>query len=100
MWDTIRELVRDGCTVLLTTQYLDEGDQLAGRVPVTDRGPQAAEGTPDEVNSTGAGAPPAELRSSVGSSALQLRMADAAETPGAADIVRRVLREEPVLTPE
>jgi len=88
MWDTIRELVRDGCTVLLTTQYLDEADQLAGRIAVIDRGRKVAEGTPDE------------LKSSVGSSTLQLRMADAAETPGAADIVRRVLREEPVLTPE
>ena len=45
MWDTIRELVRDGCTVLLTTQYLDEADQLADRIAVIDRGRKVAEGT-------------------------------------------------------
>ena len=38
MWETIRELVREGSTVLLTTQYLDEADQLADRIQVIDRG--------------------------------------------------------------
>ena len=74
--------------MLLTTQYLDEADQLADRVAVIDRGRKVAEGTPDE------------LKTSVGNSTLQLRLADAAETTGAADVVRRVLGEEPVLTPE
>ena len=49
MWDTIRELVADGCTVLLTTQYLDEADELADRIAVLDRGRIVAEGTPDEL---------------------------------------------------
>src|SRR3954453_3096740 len=67
MWDTIRSLVADGCTVLLTTQYLDEADQLAGRIAVIDRGVKVAEGTPDE------------LKSSVGSSTLQLQLAAGAD---------------------
>ena len=49
MWDTIRELVTEGSTVLLTTQYLDEADQLADRIAVLDRGLIVAEGTPDEL---------------------------------------------------
>jgi ABC-2 type transport system ATP-binding protein len=47
IWDTIRELVQMGTTVLLTTQYLDEADQLAGEVVVVDAGRVIASGTPD-----------------------------------------------------
>src|ERR1700744_3518025 len=46
MWNTIRGLVAEGCTVLLTTQYLDEADQLADRIAVIDRGRKVAQGTP------------------------------------------------------
>ena len=88
MWTTIRELVADGCTVLLTTQYLDEADQLADRIAVIDRGVKVAEGTPDQ------------LKSSVGSSTLQLRIADPAYLQQAAAVLARVLPDEPVLTPE
>src|ERR1700750_2389771 len=52
MWETIRGLVADGCTVLLTTQYLDEADQLADRVAVIDQGRKVAEGAPDELKSS------------------------------------------------
>jgi len=88
MWDTIRALVADGSTILLTTQYLDEADQLADRIAVIDRGRKVAEGTPEQ------------LKAQVGNSTLQLTLSDAAEVPAASAVIRRLLDEEPVLTPE
>jgi ABC-2 type transport system ATP-binding protein len=52
IWTSIRQLVSDGTTVLLTTQYLDEADQLADDIAVVDHGRVIAKGTPDELKST------------------------------------------------
>ncbi|AYE38733.1 ATP-binding cassette domain-containing protein [Companilactobacillus zhachilii] len=49
MWDTIRNLVKQGSTIVLTTQYLDEADQLADRVAVIDHGKLVKIGTPQEL---------------------------------------------------
>jgi oleandomycin transport system ATP-binding protein len=78
VWDTVRELVREGTTVLLTTQYLDEADQLAGRITVLDRGTVIASGTPDE------------LKARTGGQVLEVRPADPERVPAAAAIVERL----------
>jgi ABC-2 type transport system ATP-binding protein len=56
MWQIIRELVGDGATLLLTTQYLDEADQLADRIAVIDHGSVIAEGTPVQLKAATGGA--------------------------------------------
>jgi ABC-2 type transport system ATP-binding protein len=71
VWDTVRGLVDDGTTVLLTTQYLEEADQLADRVGVLDGGHVVAEGTA------------AELKRRVGGGQLLLRLPDLAALAGA-----------------
>ncbi|TCC38669.1 ATP-binding cassette domain-containing protein [Kribbella speibonae] len=49
MWTIIRELLADGVTIFLTTQYLDEADQLADQIAVLDKGRLVAQGTPEEL---------------------------------------------------
>ena len=49
LWDEIKRLREDGVTIILTTQYLEEADELADRISIIDNGLVAAEGTPDEL---------------------------------------------------
>lgn len=88
MWDTIRRLVSSGSTVLLTTQYLEEADQLADRVAVIDSGRVVAEGTADE------------LKASVGESSLQLRLADSGDVQDARRAIQDILGVAAVVSPE
>ena len=79
MWESIRRMVASGSTILLTTQYLDEADQLADRIAVIDHGRVVAEGTPRE------------LKAAVGKATLNLSLADEKEAPEAARIAESVL---------
>ena len=76
MWDIVRQLVADGTTLLLTTQYLDEADQLAGRIAVIDGGKVIAEGTP------------AELKASLGGQRLLITLAEESDASAAAAALR------------
>ncbi|MFD8233246.1 ATP-binding cassette domain-containing protein [Streptomyces sp. NPDC059696] len=79
VWEIVRAVVAQGTTVLLTTQYLDEADQLASRIAVIDRGKVIAEGTKGE------------LKSSVGAGSVHLRLRDADQRDLAAELLRRAL---------
>jgi ABC-2 type transport system ATP-binding protein len=86
MWGIIRELVADGVTVFLTTQYLEEADQLADRIAVLDQGRLVAQGTPGE------------LKRQVPGSHVRLRFTDAAELDAAARVLAGSARGDEDLT--
>ena len=75
MWQIVRELVAEGVTILLTTQYLDEADQLASRIAVIDHGKVIAEGTKGE------------LKASVGSGSVHVRLRDPEQRPEARRVI-------------
>ncbi|WP_329240040.1 ATP-binding cassette domain-containing protein [Actinoallomurus sp. NBC_01490] len=79
LWDTVRGLVDDGVTVLLTTQYLEEADQLADDIAVIDHGKVIAQGTPDE------------LKNQVGGQVLQVRPVDTRDRETVAGLVSMVV---------
>ena len=82
MWDIVRGLVADGTTVLLTTQYLDEADELADRIAVLDGGRIVADGTPDE------------LKRLVPGGHIRLRFPDAAALDAASHLLDESARDE------
>jgi oleandomycin transport system ATP-binding protein len=75
VWAMIRELVADGTTVLLTTQYLDEADQLAHDIAVIDRGQVIATGTPDQ------------LKAGAGRQVLEVTPASRSDIPAVAELL-------------
>lgn len=88
MWEIIRELVHDGTTLLLTTQYLDEADQLASAIAVIDGGQVIAKGTADE------------LKSRVGGDVLELRVADNSDIQRVAATLAPLSTTEPTVDAE
>jgi ABC-2 type transport system ATP-binding protein len=83
LWEMIRELVADGTTVLLTTQYLEEADRLAERIAVVDGGKVIANDTP------------AALKAQLGSTVIELGMGEAARALKAGDLLAERLRTRP-----
>jgi ABC-2 type transport system ATP-binding protein len=79
VWAIVRALVAEGTTILLCTQYLEEADQLADGIAVIDHGRVIAEGTP------------AQLKASVGSGALHVRLMDPDQRPEAEEVLDRQL---------
>ncbi len=85
MWDTVRRLVSEGSTVLLTTQYLDEADELADHIAVMDRGRVVAEGTATD------------LKSRVGENAVKLTLHDPTQARDAVPLCAGFARGDVVL---
>ncbi len=81
LWDVLRELVRDGTTLLLTTQYLEEADQLADNIVVIDKGQVIAQGTP------------LQLKDQSGRAALVVTVSQAQDLPRATDLLRGLVPE-------
>jgi oleandomycin transport system ATP-binding protein len=87
MWDTVRGVVADGATVLLTTQYLDEADELADEIAVIDHGLVVASGTPEQ------------LKARTGRQTLAVRATDPALTEQAAAVVAEIIGTAPDVAP-
>ncbi|MXP21890.1 ATP-binding cassette domain-containing protein [Gordonia sp. HNM0687] len=77
LWDVLRDLVREGTTLLLTTQYLEEADHLADKIVVIDKGAIIAEGTS------------LQLKEQAGAASLVLTVSDPADIPAAEALLRK-----------
>jgi ABC-2 type transport system ATP-binding protein len=87
MWDVIRSLVAEGTTILLTTQYLEEADELASRIAVVDSGRVIAEGTSDQ------------LKDRVGGDRIEVAVAEEDDLSRALQVARRELGNEVAVDP-
>jgi ABC-2 type transport system ATP-binding protein len=88
MWDVIAERVRAGVTLLLTTQYMEEADQLADDIVVLDHGKAIARGTPDD------------LKRQMGGERLEVTVLDRSELPTVASVLKSVGTAEPAVDAE
>jgi ABC-2 type transport system ATP-binding protein len=88
LWEMIEELVTEGTTLLLTTQYLDEADYLADRIAVIDHGTIIARGSADE------------LKAQIGGDVLDLHITERTRTREAADAIARLGAGEPQVDEE
>ena len=86
MWDIITKLVSDGTTVLLTTQYLEEADQLADSIAVIDNGKVIAEGTSDE------------LKASIGGQRVEINLVSASDSVSAVAVLKKFGKSDPVVS--
>ncbi|NEW49511.1 ATP-binding cassette domain-containing protein [Nocardia cyriacigeorgica] len=86
MWSIVSDLVADGVTIFLTTQYLEEADQLADRIAVLDQGRVVADGTPDE------------LKRRIPGTHIRLRFGDAAQLDAAARLFAESTPDTEALT--
>lgn len=88
MWKTIRELVKGGSTIVLTTQYLDEADQLADRIAIIDHGSVIAQGTPSE------------LKNILGETTFELSLIESSQIKQAKEMIEQKFNIEVIVLPE
>jgi ABC-2 type transport system ATP-binding protein len=88
MWDVIRSLANDGATILLTTQYLEEADQLADRLAIINHGRIISQGTPDE------------LKTLLSETQFEITLEEMKEIDRAKQLIQAEIAQEAMVSPE